>query len=223
MNRYRWLLFSLVFLSACGAATPTPTPAPTLTAIPTTVNNVVFQLQNDKSIIDYVAYGALSINLPGTFALNGRSIQFVPDKDGYRIKMDVVIDGASVTAVNDLVKNALKGNLEVDKYPNGYFEADSAEIIKYDQQSYDITAAGTLTLHGQTRNVQMPIHVVLQNNSLKATGQMDLNLLDYNVNVPTAVMDSKVTFKATIVASCESGCGGVGLGGTAVATQSVTP
>jgi polyisoprenoid-binding protein YceI len=105
-----------------------------------------------------------------------------------------------VTAVNGLVRDALRSNLEVDKYPFGHFVADSREIVKPGSQSTTITASGTLELHGRTRTVEIPVTVTLDASKLTATLETSVDLLDYEVNVPTALMNSKVTFKAAIVA-----------------------
>jgi polyisoprenoid-binding protein YceI len=192
-----------LFATACGAS-PTLTPLPTLT--PTAVltpapQTVEYSLNNDQSIINYLATGAFNIQIPGTFKLMGQTVKFVPEGDGYRVKIDVIIDGKSVTAVNGLVHDALYSNLELDKYPTGHFVADSLEIVKLGKEPITFTASGNLELHGRMRPVKMPITLILDDSGVHANGETMLDLLDFEVNVPTAIMNSKITFKAVIVAS----------------------
>jgi hypothetical protein len=222
-NRFRLLAFILLLpllLTACSAR-PTSTPAPTLTPTiaATEVPKIpIYQLNTKQSVINYLATGALNITFPGTFSLKGNTVRLVPEGNGYRVKIDMVIDGDSVTAVNDLVKNALKGNLETDKYPNGYFIADSKEIVNLSAAPVTCTLSGTLELHGRKKIFEMPITLSLQGDKLTGSGQTSLDLLDYEVSVPTAIMNSKITFKASIVAS-EAGSGSA----TAAVTAAATP
>jgi hypothetical protein len=78
--------------------------------------------------------------------------------------------------------------------------ADSKEILKPGATPIPFTASGTLQLHGRTRTVELTLIVTLADGKLTLSGETGLDLLDYAVNVPTAVMNSKITFKANIVA-----------------------
>jgi polyisoprenoid-binding protein YceI len=205
MRKTGLILLSLV-ASACGirvASTPLPTLTPT-TSVTEAPQIPTYIIDNRQSIIDYIATGPLNITIPGTFSLKGHSVRLVPEGDGYRIKIDALIDGNSVTAVNGLVRDALRASLEVDKYPFGRFIADSKEIVRPAAMPMPFTAAGTVELHGRTRTVEIPITITITDGKLTATLETRLDLLDYEVNVPTAIMSSKVTFKAAIVALQES-------------------
>ncbi len=194
-------------VSACGVhVTSTPLPTLTPTAPATQALQIPTYLIDDRqSIVNYVATGAFNISIPGTFDMHGKTVRLVPEGDGYRIKIDAWIDGNSVTAVNGLVRNALRANLEVDKYPFGHFIADSKEvvskeIVKPGAKPVRFTASGTLELHGRTRTVEMVILIAISEGRLTASLETPIDLLDYEVNVPTAIMNSKVVFKAAIVA-----------------------
>jgi polyisoprenoid-binding protein YceI len=207
--RYRTICFAfiggcLLWLIAGCAARPTPTPQPTLTPTPpaTTVPQTPrYQIDPAASIIRYQATGALNLQLPGTFGVTGDAIILVPEGGAYRVKLDVVIDGTSVTAVNGLVRDALYNNLEVNKYPTARVVADSVELVTLTDGPIPFTASGTLTLHGVTRTIQLPIIMTISDGVLTANGETTLDLLDYAVNVPTAVMSSTITFKAEIRAT----------------------
>lgn len=197
------LMMGVFGLSACtNAATPTPTPPPTPlpTSTPTPApESHVFTVDDGASTIDYLATGAFGIQLPGNFSLLGNAVSLVADGDGFRVKIDVLIDGDSVTAVNGLVRDALRGSLEVTKFPTGHFIAVSKEVIKPGADALTVTVSGTLELHGQSKAVQMDITLTVKDGKLTGIGQTDVDLLDYGVNVPTAILNSKVTFKATII------------------------
>jgi polyisoprenoid-binding protein YceI len=189
-------------ICACGVRV-TSTPLPTLTpTVPATDASQIpsYTIDDKQSIINYVATGPLNISLPGTFRTQGKTVLLVPEGESYRIKIDTLIDGNSVTAVNGIVRDALRSNLEVDKYPFGHFIADSKEIVKLGPKPTTFTASGTLELHGHTRTVEIPISATLDGAKMTATLETSVDLLDYEVNVPTAIMNSKVTFKAAIVA-----------------------
>lgn len=208
-SRYDNLCFAfvggcLLWLCAGCAARPTPTPQLTLTptppatAVPQTPR---YQIDPIASIIRYQATGALNIQLPGTFGVTGDAVLLVPEIGGYRVKLDVVIDGNTVTAVNGLVRDALYNNLEVSKYPTARVVADSVELVTLTDGAIPFTASGSLTLHGVTRTIQLPITMTIRDGVLTASGETTLDLLDYDVNVPTAVMSSTITFIAEIRAT----------------------
>lgn len=224
-KRHHWprgaIAICLLFLLTSCSASPTPNanllliPSETPTTAPTDIPaGPIYTLDTRQSILDYVAYGPLGIQFPGTFSLTGNTVQFVPDGDAYRAKVDLMIDGNSVTAVNDLVKNALKGNLEVDKYPFGYCIAASKETVTLGDVPIKMTVSGTLELHGRKRDFELPITMTVKDGKLSASGETTLDLLDYQINVPTAIMNSKIKFKATIIATLST---------PATATAAATP
>jgi len=198
------VLVTACLLMSC-AARPTATPQPTLTATaPATPvpKSPLYKIDIKTSIVNYLGTGAFNIQFPGTFSLLGKQIALVPEGDGYRVKVDVIMDGNSVTAVSDLVKGAWYNNLEVSKYPTARVLIDSVELIKLDTSGNEIkfTASGTLDLHGVVRNISLPLTMTIKDGKLHAVGETKIDLLDHNVNVPTAIMNSSITFKADITA-----------------------
>jgi hypothetical protein len=104
-------LLVTILASACGAnVTSTPLPTLTPTSAATEAPKIpTYVIDNAHSIINYVATGPFNITFPGTFSLKGNTVRLVPEGNGYRIKLDGVIDGESVTAVNGLVRDAHRG------------------------------------------------------------------------------------------------------------------
>ncbi|MBX3063224.1 MAG: YceI family protein [Anaerolineae bacterium] len=204
------VLILLTLMPASCAAQPTTTPQPTLTpTIPATPAPQMYNYAIDPaaSVIDYLAIGAFNIQMPGTFKLFGNTILIVPENGKYRVKADVLIDGNSVTAINGIVRDALMNNLEVSKYPTARVILDSLELVEPDASGNladtAVTLSGTLDLHGVTRNITIPVTLKITNGVLSAIGETKLDLLDHKVNVPTAIMNSTITFKANLKANLQ--------------------
>ncbi len=203
-------LFLTVFcvvlcVSACTGSGATSTPAPTLTAAPVTgtapPNARLFTILDDQSVIHYTATLAIGgIQIGGTFAIKGKTITMVPENGGYRLNIDVQIDGNSVTGANSLVVNALKSNMETDKFPYGHFIAQSKDVVTPGTTAVQTIAVGTVELHGQTQPIAMPISFTLINGKIVASGATTLDLLPFGVHVPLSVMKSVITFKADLAA-----------------------
>ncbi len=198
------LLSMTLLLNACGS-TLTPTPAPTLTTIPDTpgapnADSRLFNVQ-PSSLIHYQATLALGgLHMDGTFGINGKTVRLVPETGGYRLVIDVQLDGNAITGANSLVVNALKANLETDKFPYGHFSAASKDVLNITQTLIKTDLIGTLELHGQTRPIELPISFTLMDGKITASGVTTLDLQDFGVQVPTAIMKSVITFTVDLTA-----------------------
>jgi polyisoprenoid-binding protein YceI len=209
----RWaaifMLLLMVGLAGAAALVPllaggerpaqSPTFLPTATPVP---QRPTYDIDPAKSVITYTATGPLGVTFPGTFSFKSGTITLTDDAARPTLRIDAVIDGKSITAVNDLVLAALRSNLEVEKYPEGRFAAASVAplALRDGAGTLNFVAKGELSLHGQTRPATMPFTLTIDPTQLSADGQMQLDLLDYKVFVPTAVMNSRVTFRAQVVA-----------------------
>jgi polyisoprenoid-binding protein YceI len=60
----------------------------------------------------------------------------------------------------------------------GSVPADGVEI--------DVTASGQLTLHGQTKDVQIPLKAKLSGNTIVVTGSLDISFADYGISKPNS-------------------------------------
>mgnify|MGYP005840302119 CR=1 FL=1 len=210
------LFVSALLLSAC-SATPTPTPAPTSPPLPTPTPTPApvpdgprFAIDAERSTMRYLATGAGLlgvIQLPGTFGLTGRLVTLSPEADGYRVHVELIIDGNSATAINGFFLSTLRSVLEIDTYPTATFTASSDQIINLSPGggTAPFTATGILELRGRRRPLALPLNMTVQDGVMRATGQVTLDLFDYDVNVPTAIMNSRIVFVADITAREVSG------------------
>lgn len=199
------LLPAMFSLSACAARTsPTPqptfTPTPDVTPLPETPTYI---LDTGVSVFRYRAvgngiFGALQV--PGTFRLKEGEVQLAPEADGYRLKVRLVIDGNSATAVDRFVLNAVKSALEVEKYPFATFAAASKEILQLSAAPIPFTVSGTLDLHGRVRQLEFPFTLTLIGDTIQGSGDLVLDLYDYDVNVPTMFIKSQLWFTVEIAA-----------------------
>ena len=58
--------------------------------------------------------------------------------------------------------------------------------ITADGQEVDVTASGTLTLHGQTKAVQIPLKAKLSGSIVEVTGSLQIAWSDYGITKPTS-------------------------------------
>jgi polyisoprenoid-binding protein YceI len=72
--------------------------------------------------------------------------------------------------------------LDVARFPTIQFASTSVSGRPSGPGTYDLEVAGDLTLHGVTRRVTLPLRVVLQGESLTATGRLSVRQTDYGIS-----------------------------------------
>jgi len=91
--------------------------------------------------------------------------------------------------------------LESSTYPTVTFtlsEPIDLGSAPVDGQTISVTATGDLTIHGQTRSVQIPIQARLSGNVVTAVGSLDILLADYGMERPQSFMVLSISDTATI-------------------------
>ncbi len=204
----------LILINACGGSSAAATTPPTLTPVlaPATAavtlppGSRVFAIQTASSVIHYTVTSSLAgLQAGGTFAVTGHTVTLIPEANGWQLLIDIQIDGNSATGINGLIVNALKGSLETDKFPYGYFEAtaDLPAGLSDSNAPIPATAIGTVELHGQSRAVQMPITLTLSgapgSAQIVASGTATLSLPDFGVSV-LPLIKNDIAFKADLIA-----------------------
>jgi polyisoprenoid-binding protein YceI len=96
--------------------------------------------------------------------------------------------------------------LEAEKYPEMSFKSTSVSARRTTNNEYDAKLRGEFTLHGVTRSVTIPAHVVLSDRILHATGEFSVNRSDFGVKTKSVRhglvrVKNKVTFVFDIVAA----------------------
>lgn len=72
--------------------------------------------------------------------------------------------------------------LDVARYSSAVFRSVSVTGKATAGGSWELTLAGELTLHGQTRKVELPVHVQTAGDALTATGRLTLRQSDYGIS-----------------------------------------
>jgi polyisoprenoid-binding protein YceI len=199
MTRCLLPILSIILLVGCGTpisptplpGTPTPQEEATLLTVWTDESTVAFTAQ---------ALGG-NLQVDGTFDARSGSITLTPEAGELRIHVYLLIDASSVTAGNVMIDEALKLGMETASHPLATFEAQSTTLVPVTEEPVTFTLAGTLTLHGQTMPVTMQVGpATVIDNHLNAQATMTIDLADYGISLPAAIVDSTIALHVTLVA-----------------------
>jgi polyisoprenoid-binding protein YceI len=79
--------------------------------------------------------------------------------------------------------------LETATFPTASFTLTSPidlGSVPADGTEISVTASGQLTLHGQTKDVQIPLKAKLSGNTILVTGSLDIAFADYGISKPNS-------------------------------------
>ncbi len=83
--------------------------------------------------------------------------------------------------------------MESHLYPKSNFKGKIIDIDKINIEkkgTYDIKVTGDLTIHGVTKNIQVPAKIeVVDKDNITGKCQFDVAISDYNIKVPKVVED----------------------------------
>lgn len=83
----------------------------------------------------------------------------------------------------------VRNGIQTSTYPTATFTLTSPlelGAVPADGQEIAVTAKGKLTLHGQTRDVELPLKARLQNGVIVAAGSLPIVFADYGIQKPTS-------------------------------------
>jgi polyisoprenoid-binding protein YceI len=126
----------------------------------------------------------------------------------------LTIAGSQVTAVTieaDLTalksdENRRDGQLsrqgiETSTFPTATFKLTSPidlGSVPADGVEVSVTGSGQLTLHGQTKDVQIPLKAKLSGSTIVVTGSLDIAFADYGISKPTSFAVLSIADTGTI-------------------------
>lgn len=87
--------------------------------------------------------------------------------------------------------------LETGKYPGIVFKSAKVTVSKKDDDEYEITIWGDLTLHGAARSVRIEAQMTLHGTTLRARGEFSLEQKDYGIK-PFSVAAGTVKVKSEL-------------------------
>jgi polyisoprenoid-binding protein YceI len=79
--------------------------------------------------------------------------------------------------------------IETSTFPTATFTMTSPldlGSVPADGVEIDVTASGQLTLHGQTKDVQIPLKAKLSGSTIVVTGSLDITFADYGISKPNS-------------------------------------
>ncbi len=124
---------------------------------PKGVNNVIFKTDAPLESINGTATG-----------ISGK-VTFDPDNPG-AVKGKIVVQSSSLHVGNPMQKEHLHSDkwLDVAKYPEITFEAESAKNVKTQGDVTTADVTGKMSLHGVTRSITAPVKMTFLKDKLKA-------------------------------------------------------
>jgi len=140
---------------------------------------------------------------PGGFGVDGKTNQLQLADDGTTLKITVPL-ATLQTGIGLRDKHMREKYLQVDKYPDVVLEVPWSGVkLPGEGQTSEGTAPGKMTLHGKTKDVKAKYRIVRTGNSYQVTGNVPLNLKDYDIDIPSYLgvtvqpdIDTSVSFTA---------------------------
>jgi polyisoprenoid-binding protein YceI len=77
-----------------------------------------------------------------------------------------------------------KDHLETARFPTMEFRLKSVERITHQAGGWKFGARGTLSLHGLTREILLPIRARQEGDSVRLTGDIPLKMTDCRIRIP---------------------------------------
>lgn len=122
---------------------------------------------------------------PGGFGVDGKTHQLRIEDDGTTLKITVALAGLQ-TGIGLRDKHMREKYLQVDKYPDVVLEVPWSGVkLPGDGQTGEGSAPGKMTLHGKSKDVQVKYRIVRTGTRYQVTGNVPLNLKDYDIDVPS--------------------------------------
>jgi hypothetical protein len=80
--------------------------------------------------------------------------------------------------------------IESDKYPQAIFKGKVNEKISMEDGKYDVTATGTLSLHGVDKLITEPGSLTVAGKTLKLETSFNLAVADFNISIPKLLFEN---------------------------------
>lgn len=77
--------------------------------------------------------------------------------------------------------------MESEKYPKSTFQGKIAGFDASNRQLQQVKAQGKLTIHGVTRDIDIPGTILIEGNTVNVKSKFMVKLQDYNIKVPQIV------------------------------------
>ncbi|MEX0663706.1 MAG: YceI family protein [Acidimicrobiia bacterium] len=129
-------------------------------------------------------------------AINGTATGRTPEIEGSLSISGTTVDGVTITAnVQALVSDESRrdnrirtSGLETDTFPNAEFVLDEPielGTLPAAGETVEVTAVGHLTLHGVTRDVEIPLEARWDGTRVQVVGRLPIVFSDYDIDAPS--------------------------------------
>ena len=103
--------------------------------------------------------------------------------------LSLTIPVESIESGKGRMNSKMYDALKSDDFPNIMFQMDSGELVSADSSSMSLHIEGNLTVAGSSQIIMLPVNGEQQEDgSIKFTGQYELNMKDYNIDPPSAML-----------------------------------
>lgn len=112
-----------------------------------------------------------------------------PNKD--RLQIDINIRVKGFDCGKNRMNRDLYEALKADQYDSIHFEYESTERVEFEEAEdvYRITVNGLLTVAGVSNHIQFTLNgFLIDNGTVRAKGETEIAMTDYNVAPPTAML-----------------------------------
>jgi polyisoprenoid-binding protein YceI len=145
---------------------------------------MVYRLDNAKSLVRFDAkaflhdFAGKTSKVQGTIRLS--DLDRLSDAETC-----IAIDAASLdTGNSDRDDNMRRENLETAKYPTIGFRLAKVESARRDAGGWEFTAVGSLSLHGVSREIRLPVRARQEGDAVRLTARLPLKMSDYRIPIP---------------------------------------
>ena len=87
------------------------------------------------------------------------------------------------------MKNKILNALQADKYASVRYQFEKLDAIKQVSfNNYDVDVTGNLTIAGKTKQIELFLNMSVFDNKIRIKGYKNINMIDYNIKPPRALM-----------------------------------
>lgn len=193
VKKKRWTVVSSAATATGKAGVPAQTPASTVETPPATSVEGTYKIGPGSAAgyrVREIFVGGLakvdavgrSEAVTGTIVLgrNGSTLQV--------LSVNAVVDMTKLVSDESRRDGRMRTTgIETDKFPTATFVSSSAVALDAESEAakpVKATVSGKLTLHGVTREVQIPVDAQLRSGTLEIVGRLAINMKDYSIEPP---------------------------------------
>jgi len=111
----------------------------------------------------------------------------------------VTCKSSSIVSDHDIMTNKTLEALRTDKYPEIVFTMESAEKLVSVYGKASGILSGYLTMAGTTKRINIAFEGNMSNNRVVITGSKDINMNDFKIKPPTAMLGTLKTGETVVV------------------------